>query len=214
MRGVYVGNSLIISENPLGNSSSGRWGGRLRCESVLALDMRKLQRGDLLDNVGGGFQWRWSLGEGRGFSVMVNVQADDLMLSFPAKNGELRQETVGLAKTPCHYGSARVWFVCPACCHRAAKLYFRRDRFLCRRCQGLRYASQLSGKEDRPRLSAQRIRRKLGGSADLTLPFPHKPERMHWRTYERLKAKCQRHEWRAIEQLSAWVDRFERLNTC
>lgn len=28
---------------------------------------------------------------------------------------------------------------------------------------------------------------KLGGSANITQPFPEKPRGMHWRTYERLK---------------------------
>ena len=37
---------------------------------------------------------------------------------------------------------------------------------------------------------AQAIRMQLGGSASLVDPFPGKPKRMHWRTYQKLYAKA------------------------
>jgi hypothetical protein len=33
---------------------------------------------------------------------------------------------------------------------------------------------------------AQGIRERLGGSANMTKPFPEKPKGMHWSTYNRL----------------------------
>ncbi len=90
---------------------------------------------------------------------------------------------------------------------RAGKLFLRQGRFLCRRCHGLGYKSQLTARVDRPRLIAQRIRRQLGGDPNLAIPFPPKPEGMPWRTYERLRAKGLRHEWLAIANLAAWLER-------
>src|SRR5688572_6439361 len=118
----------------MGGPNSGRWDGRLRCESARSIDVREWQRRGDLENVGGGF-----VQLGRVGGVWVNVQEQDLLLSFTMRSGEQRQELVELARTPCNYGGSRVWFVCPACSHRAAKLYQRQDRFACRRCQGLRY---------------------------------------------------------------------------
>lgn len=194
----------------MGGPNSGRWGGRPRCESHDAIDVRDWQRRKLLDNVGGGFMWlRWGHDEE---CLWVNVRADDVMLSYTAASGERQTESVELTRTPCHYGGARVWFRCPNCNRRTAKLYLRREQFLCRPCHGLRYTSQLSGGADRPRLSAQRIRRKLGGPIGIALPFPFKPKGMHWRTYERMRAKCQRYEARAFAGLAAWVERYHRHN--
>lgn len=189
----------------MGGSNSGRWGGRLRCESCLAIDVRAWQRQKLLDNVGGEFMSQWS----RGLSLWVNVRADDVLLSYTVASGEQRTESVQLTRTPCHYGGARVWFLCPSCYRLCAKLFLRRERFLCRPCHGLRYRSQLAASAERPRLIAQRIRRQLGASADLTLPFPPKPERMHWRTYYRIRAKGEHYEARAIACLASWVERHK-----
>jgi hypothetical protein len=40
------------------------------------------------------------------------------------------------------------------------------------------------------RRRAQKIRRKLGASANMTLPFPEKRKWMRWRTYERLRTRA------------------------
>jgi hypothetical protein len=132
------------------------------------------------------------------------------MLSYTPSSGERHFEVVELERTLCHYGGTRTWFLCPSCNRRTAKLYLRRERFLCRLCHGLRYRSQLWGGIDRPRLSAQRIRGKLGGPIGIAFPFPFKPKGMHWRTYERMKAKCQRYEMRSFAGLSAWLERFKK----
>ncbi len=42
----------------------------------------------------------------------------------------------------------------------------------------------------------QAIRRRLGGSANLIEPFPEKPARMHWRTYDRLHRQAREAEFR------------------
>ena len=52
----------------------------------------------------------------------------------------LRQR-VPIVKTACHFGGSRSWFACPACGAPVAHLYFRADRFACRKCSRLVYSS-------------------------------------------------------------------------
>src|SRR3990172_11483980 len=113
----------------MGGSGSGRWGGRHRCENHDTINVRDWQRRKLFDDVGGGLMLEWSRGLSR---LWVNVCADYVMLSHTAASGERHTEAVQLTRTPCHYGGARVWFLCPNCSRRSAKLYLRRERFLCR----------------------------------------------------------------------------------
>ncbi len=79
--------------------------------------------------------------------------------------------------------------MCPgrSCGRRAALLYLGGRHFLCRKCQGLSYASQRERGGSVPALHrCQRIRTKLGGSPNMGEPFPEKPKGMHWKTYSRL----------------------------
>ena len=59
-------------------------------------------------------------------------------------------------------------------------------RFLCRLCLRLRYASQYETAGGRARVRAQKLRMRLGGSANLLMPFPFRPKHMQRRTYLRL----------------------------
>lgn len=49
--------------------------------------------------------------------------------------------SVTLTQTPCNFGGARSWFLCPGCNSRMAILYLSSDALECRRCQGLTYRS-------------------------------------------------------------------------
>jgi hypothetical protein len=102
-------------------------------------------------------------------------------------------EVVGLLRTPQHFGGERLWFACPGCGRRCAVLYGGR-RFLCRRCVAMPYASQNEAVQSRLVRRAQAIRKRVGGSeyANLSLDFPPKPKRMHWKTYSRLQAAAER----------------------
>jgi len=174
----------------MGSSRSGQWGGRLRCESVPSIDVRVWGRNNLLE-----------------------AGAEAVRLSYPTTTGGSRTEQVNFDRTPCNYGGTRVWFCCLGCGRRVATLYFRQDLFRCRRCHGLRYRSQLTASSERPRIAAQRIRLRLGGSGNLTIPFPDKPEKMRWSAYYRMRAKGERYEARAMANLAFWLERLKAAPT-
>ncbi len=105
----------------------------------------------------------------------------------------------------------RPWFICPGagCGRRIAVLCRPGKYFLCRHCYDLRYESQREDKTYRALRRAQKVRQCLGGSANMTEPFPEKPKGMHWRTYERL---WQEHHEAEMEQLIGarkWLDKLE-----
>ena len=83
-----------------------------------------------------------------------------------------------------HGGAGRWWCRCPvrvagrACPHRVRKLYLPRGarHFVCRHCWQLRYSSQGEDAIDRALTKALAIRKRLGGNASLTEPFPVKPK--------------------------------------
>jgi len=121
---------------------------------------------------------------------------------------------VPLTWSPCNFGGSRPWFVCPGlvkgvyCGRRVAKLYLKHHYFLCRHCHDLTYASR----QETGRIAAlhkcRRIRRRLGGSANLTEPFPEKPKGMYHKTYWRLLLE---YEKAAEEYTKALIADLERL---
>ncbi len=200
----------MISE--LGRSRSGGRGGRHRCEYCPAIDIRDLHRLGQKSRTGVCVSWRWHRGGSALCSIDIEIHDDHVTLRDVTERGQHRTEWIVLTRTPCHYGGTRPWFCCPGCHQRCAKLYMYRGRFLCRPCHGLGYRSQLEARPERPRLIAQRIRRRLGASPNLILPFPAKPAKMHWRTYYRIREKGERYTTRAIAMMAASL-RLNRLQS-
>jgi hypothetical protein len=198
----------MISE--LGRSGSGGRGGRQRCEDCAAIDIRDLHRRAQAGRPGACVSWRWNRGGKLLCSIDMWLHEDHVVLADVTDPAQPRTESIILMRTPCHYGGTRPWFCCPGCQQRCAKLYLRRGRFLCRPCHGLGYLSQLEARAERPRLIAHRIRRSLGASSNLLVPFPNKPARMHWRTYYRIRAKGERYEARVFARLAAWLEGRKR----
>ena len=92
--------------------------------------------------------------------------------------------TVSIARTACHLGGERIWFLCPARgCERRAAILYGGEVFACRRCHNLGYESQIDPPHYRALSRAQGIRVRLGGSGSMGDPFPAKPKGMHWKTY-------------------------------
>jgi hypothetical protein len=123
------------------------------------------------------------------------------------------EEPIALTWTPCRYGGQRPWFICPGvvngrvCGRRVAILYGAGRYFLCRNCYDLAYESQREDLPTRLISKAQKIRRRLGGSASSVEPFPSKPKGMHWRTYSRLYLKVRTAERVGMQAMVAHLER-------
>lgn len=108
--------------------------------------------------------------------------------------------------TPCNYGNKKPWFICPAHgCERRAAILYSADRFACRKCHRLLYQSQLDSVSFRATHKSQAIRRRLGGSCNLTEPFPAKPRGMHWKTYSPLYKQSEAADQTWVSGMSAWL---------
>jgi hypothetical protein len=174
----------------MGRSAYGR---RATCESCLSIDVREWYRLGYL-RAGQRFTSSWTrYGEPLG-SIDARTEADVVVLTIKG-GSEWRsvEQRVPLVWTRCYLGGARPWFRCSAsvgerpCGRRVAKLYLRATAiFACRHCCGLAYASQREIPRHRAIRRAQKLRMRLGGSANLLEPFPERPRGMHRRTLYKL----------------------------
>jgi hypothetical protein len=152
---------------------------------------------------GHSFSLRWSRAGRQTDSIGGVAQDDDRVTFFYRHTRGLGddwedvKETVALEWTPCNFGGERPWFICPGadCGRRVALLYGPGKYFLCRHCYVLRYESQREDKTNRALRRAQKIRKRLEGSANMMEPFPERPKGMHWSTYERLWWEHTRPRW-------------------
>jgi hypothetical protein len=171
------------------------------CESCPSIDARQWHRRGLL-YPGQQFSWSWICdGEPAG-SINVCVECAAVVLKYRScgsgsSEWKSIQQRVPIKLTVCHLGGVRPWFVCAVysdghyCGRRAAILYCAGELFACRRCYGLTYDSQQQTALHRGLEQARKIRMRLGGGADLLEPFPPKPKGMHWRTFDRLRARAE-----------------------
>ena len=180
----------------MGGRGSGRifhWDAKTVLEECRSIDVRDWKRRGLLG--GGGFSWGWYRDGERIADIRVWAAADRVRVSYRFRRnvGEWRDidDSIPLATTQCYFGGERIWFSCPGCGQRAAKLYLYSPYFRCRRCCGLPYASQQETVLDRASRKARKLRRKLGNGGGIGDPIWKKPKGMHWRTFERLKVKVE-----------------------
>lgn len=181
----------------MGGTGSGRWWRWDRKTSLnecLSVDIRDWKRKDLL-RPGLGFSWYWSINDQPAGSINVRAGEDCVVLSYwrGPKGSEKRsiEETVPLSFSKCHLGGRRVWFLCPGCYNRVARLFLASAYFRCRHCCQLPYASQQETPYDRALRRARKIRSKLGAGPGLCDPIRERPRGMHWRTFERLRAQAE-----------------------
>jgi hypothetical protein len=174
------------------------YGSRPTCEGCKSIDIRRWQReGRLRD--GQCFLCSWArCGEPSG-SITVRTEPEAVVLMFRSRSWQGSEwksveQFVPITWTACHFGGRRAWFCCTGhsggqyCGRRVALLYGAGERFACRYCYGLAYASQQEPIRERGFIKARKIQKRLGGDGNVLEAFPDKPKGMHWRTYGRLRS--------------------------
>ena len=167
-----------------------RWGAGRPAQHIKAEDVQQLPIGlcTLRNRIYGAsarvISWTWR-GKPWG-SLGVHPSSDEITLSFrtvPSTGNPSRErmQTVFIATTHCNFGGTREWFICPVCGRQCGKLYLRWDRFACRRCQFVRYASQSGDALDRLCVRAHKARARCQGP---------KPKGMRWATYNALRERA------------------------
>jgi hypothetical protein len=115
--------------------------------------------------------------------------ANDIRFVNRDDEGKLAGLFVAYTYTPTMFGGHRKWFVCPRC-RRPACILYGVNSLRCRRCRGLKYASQSEASHWRVQRKALGIRSRVSASGvTLDGPFPPKPPKMRWATY---KTGCER----------------------
>jgi hypothetical protein len=170
--------------------------GRHTTDDYRRLDVRELHKSGLLA-AGSRGMWNWySRGTLRA-SIHVRAEDGQVILTYQAQENGKRRDydyPVFLSWTPCRYGGARPWFICPARgCGRRVAILYGGAFFACRHCYRLAYESQREDTSDRLARRADVIRKRLGWEAGILNPKGWtKPKGMHWRTFGRLNAEYDR----------------------
>ena len=179
---------------------------KLTTDMVPAIDIRQLQRRREL-MPGKRTLQTWTRGGVIAAQVELDIQHSQLGIRYFLLSRSSEREpvecVVPIASTPCNYGGVRRWFRCPDCGKRVAVIYVQRRSCSCRQCNYLVYRSQRERAGERARDRVQKIRVRLGGSANLLEPFPAKPKWMRWRTYQNLETKALKEQARNLELLSS-----------
>jgi hypothetical protein len=189
------------------------------CEGRQSLDIRQLHRKDLL-RPGLWLPWSWTRNNKLAGTITIETEHDALVViyrfcRFGSTEWRDVRQRVPITWTECHLGGRRPWFRCTYskgryCGRRVTTIYNAGDVFACRHCCGLAYASQQEPVRERGMLTARKIRKRLGGGPNITRPFPDKPKRMHWRTYDRLRCAHDRAYERAQRGMAKSTERLER----
>ncbi|MGE5193855.1 MAG: hypothetical protein ACM3U2_15270 [Deltaproteobacteria bacterium] len=186
-------------------------GGKPTTEQCDRLDLANFTRGGWLQpGMVGRTQWVHgaTVHSAIGWRVLgTDGIATALELNYVMGHAPIRT-VVPIVWTACRFGGQRPWLRCPAIgCGRRVRVLYGRQVFCCRSCHDLAYASTRERPAARALRAAQRIRTRLGGTANVTEPFPAKPKGMQWRTYWRLRQQAEATEGTYRADLDAWLER-------
>ena len=106
----------------------------------------------------------------------------DLAYSY---RGKSYSYSIQLATTEPHYGGSRHWFKCPSCNNRVSVLYCA-GTYVCRRCIGACYGSQLQQPIDRQFNRLRAIRTRLKWQDGIAHGVGDRPKGMHQSTFQKL----------------------------
>lgn len=199
----------------MGGLGSGRFKGKQTKDLTSqypAVDIRRW-KGSQLNQKGSLFRYEWILKQDEISSVLISVSLDHIIISdcrfmdTDIWNGQSFR--IDISWTPCHFGGARPWFICPApgCGKRVGVLYLG-DICACRECQKLTYRSQRQTEYQRTIKKTHHLRKRLGWSSDLLEPNGFKPKGMHWTTFRQIESK---HNALLISALEYWSMRLSTV---
>jgi len=174
----------------VGGFGSGRYGAAGKVEHWRAIDLADLKRMGLLKPIVDGRikAITWKRDDAGLDKLGIIPSAIGIRFIKRDEEGTLAGLFVPYFYTPTMFGGFRKWFACPGC-RRPARILYGVNTLRCRRCRGLKYASQSEAFHWRAQRKAVSIRRRVGASGDaLDGPFPPKPPKMRWVTYKRLRA--------------------------
>lgn len=219
----------------MGGFGSGRragYGKKDAVEDCRNLDVRDWHKKGYLDGGPVSLMITWRQGKGNEARIGATASRERIRLSYvywgygDESNKKSVDYTVHIARTACNFGGERPWFVCPGiingrvCRRRVAKLYLKFGYFLCRHCHDLSYETQQVGRRDAALRRCQQIRQRLGGSANMTIPFPPRPKGMHSRTYWKLWDEHDRAEQeytgfliRDMDSMNSFLSRIGRKDS-
>lgn len=177
----------------LGSGRYDRWDNKETTEDYLQIDIRKWHREGLLlpDTC---FVRSWSRYGKPYSSIIVSVLSNQVVFIYQGTNRDGTKQdynySIRINYTPCNYGNARPWFICPAVgCGRRVAILYQGSIFSCRKCFRLTYKSQSEGINARATRRADKIREQLDWEPGIFNGIGLKPKGMHWRTFASLKAK-------------------------
>ena len=155
----------------------------------------------------------WSRGDTKTGWIGYRTESAGLRLMYRTRRhgGDWRDvdELIPFVYSRTNFPGRRAWFHCPSCCRRCRVLYGG-AYFRCRKCHGLRYESQYETGYSRAASQSHKLRERLGYSGSLDDPFPPKPKGMHWKTYERLRARDDQLQMRWCRGVADWLARTRR----
>jgi hypothetical protein len=171
----------------LGSGRTNQVGAAGKCEQWRSVDLTEPRRMGLLKPTADAIRAIvWDVG-GRLDKLGVIPAEDGVRFIKRDAEGQLHGLFVAYVTTSTMFGGHRKWFGCPGC-RRPCRVLYGTNSLLGRMCRHLRYASQSETSPWRAQRRARNIRRRLGTSGNgLDAPFPRKPPRMRWMTYDRLR---------------------------
>jgi hypothetical protein len=116
-------------------------------------------------------------------------------LEIMGRNGYIQRFRIEWIRTG--FGKHRAILVCSSCGGGAIRLFGHYGNYACRFCHRAQYLSQKQKTASRKRLTAAKLRLKLGGWPDINEPLPPKPKWKHRRRYHRLRNQLQKLEAQA-----------------
>lgn len=176
------------------------------------LDIRKIHRAGLLIP-SGSFNWKWTRCGNVVGSIGGNVDTStSVTLHYRTRrhgsDWQDKRYQVMVGWTPCNYGGARPWWLCPCCGKRVAVLWGG-STYACRHCHQINYESTRTTESSKPFDRANKIRRRLGWPAGIAHGMGDRPKGMHMTTFLRLVNEHNRHCMAANESTELVLNRIK-----